>query len=337
MNWKEPFTMDKGFEITSSSCRQVSGFIQQDKTNLIEHRNGTTMMHEDFQVTSMPPVTNSSAFVKETNSLHSIGKDFGVKDFDSFAKASHLIKSNSTELLKRVTADSKEKPIVSFDVFGTAHSLLSGLDSYMKTHSGAASIYCAVCGSTFTHTSSLKRHMRIHTGEKPFQCEACGTSFKQSSHLQRHIRTHTGEKPFHCIICESRFSQSSSLNHHMRTHTGEKPFNCEFCGFRFTCRSSLNDHIRTHTGEKPYVCEICGSNFAQSSNLHVHMRIHTGEKPFPCEICGSAFSTSSKLKCHLKTHCWTKIWNLYHLENILGFSKCYIFHHWRHNLIRKNF
>lgn len=181
-------------------------------------------MNRDFEVTSLPSVICSSAFAKQRTNRHRTDNSMDINYSESSFSNSLDLKNNGTDFVEQVNVDCKKEPMVSLHVFRTAHSLLSGLNSYMKTLARTMPIYCAVCGSLFTHTSSLKRHMRIHTGDKPYQCEACRASFKQSSHLQCHIQTHTGEKPFQCIICESRFSQSSSLNHHIRTHTGEKTF-----------------------------------------------------------------------------------------------------------------
>lgn len=223
VNYGNTFTIDNSCIITRYP--PVTCFNQQEDLPLIQHWGGTVVMNRDFEVIALPSVITSSALAKQRNNRHRTDNSMGINYSESlFSNSLDLLKNNGTDFVEQVSVDCKKEPMVSLHVFRTARSLLSGLDSYMKTQAGTMPIYCAVCGSMFTHTSSLKLHMRIHTGEKPYQCDACGTSFNQSSHLQRHLRTYTREKPFQCIICVSRFSQSSSLNHHIRTHTGGKPF-----------------------------------------------------------------------------------------------------------------
>ncbi|XP_068193538.1 zinc finger protein ZFP2-like [Antennarius striatus] len=163
-------------------------------------------------------------------------------------------------------------------------------------------LFCEICGQSFSDNCHLQQHERIHTGKEEFTCQECGKTFRRRDYLIVHVRTHSGEKPYQCDVCNKAFTQSQHLLYHKRAHTGEKPYPCSLCDKHFSTTSKVKIHMRYHLGEKPYSCDICGKRFHESRHVISHKIVHTGERPYECHICEKRYRFAPSLKEHLQIH-----------------------------------
>lgn len=115
------------------------------------------------------------------------------------------------------SANSEANPFL-FDKLKTVNN-----SQVQKVPNKKESVFCNLCGKTFSEKSNLNVHYKIHTGEKNFVCDICSKAFVTKFNLIKHYRIHTGEKPFECSVCRKAFNQETSLkSHYFRIHAREQ-------------------------------------------------------------------------------------------------------------------
>ncbi|KAJ8025817.1 hypothetical protein HOLleu_33476 [Holothuria leucospilota] len=243
-------------------------------------------------VMEVPPLEDSFAENKESESSDGIGEKMGSDDIPEKASKSTDSGGRGTKDNPLDTSESIELLLrwVKFKV--SCKFCQKVIKSRFFSHKGEKTLHrcgiskripalCDICGKVFAFTFFKTHWTEVHCAPEQTICPHCGKMMKVLSLTSHIIRCHTNkEDQYRCGICRKGFRTKKSRNTHEVIHQKEKPFKCTYCQRGFTQSTNMKYHMRQHTGEKPYQCNICSESFAHNVSLKNHLKSRHGIDPW---------------------------------------------------------